>query len=112
MLWLLGKRLETRTNDFICFAVLPICRFLGVLISENYGPIFNDVVGSANMEGKEIRFGIGWSSLWAVSTTAASNGSVNAMLDSFTPLGGAVPIFLMQLGKSFLVVSVAGFMGC
>ena len=82
------------------------------MISENYGPIFNDVVGSANMEGKEIRFGIGWSSLWAVSTTAASNGSVNAMLDSFTPLGGAVPIFLMQLGKSFLVVSVAGFMGC
>ncbi|MBV6552765.1 potassium-transporting ATPase subunit KdpA, partial [Acinetobacter soli] len=41
----------------------------------------------------------GWSSLWAVSTTAASNGSVNAMLDSFTPLGGVVPMFLMQLGE-------------
>jgi K+-transporting ATPase ATPase A chain len=52
-----------------------------------------------NMEGKEVRFGIGLSSLWAVVTTAASNGSVNAMHDSFTPLGGMVPMWLMQLGE-------------
>jgi K+-transporting ATPase ATPase A chain len=52
-----------------------------------------------NMEGKEVRFGIANSSLWAVATTAASNGSVNAMLDSFTPLGGMVPMWLMQLGE-------------
>jgi K+-transporting ATPase ATPase A chain len=52
-----------------------------------------------NMEGKEARFGIGLSALWAVTTTAASNGSVNAMHDSFTPLGGMVPMWLMQLGE-------------
>jgi K+-transporting ATPase ATPase A chain len=52
-----------------------------------------------NLEGKEVRFGILNSSLWAVATTAASNGSVNAMHDSFTPLGGMVPMWLMQLGE-------------
>ena len=51
------------------------------------------------MEGKEVRFGIANSSLWAVATTAASNGSVNAMHDSFTPLGGMIPIINMQLGE-------------
>jgi K+-transporting ATPase ATPase A chain len=52
-----------------------------------------------NMEGKEARFGIGLSTLWAVTTTAASNGSVNAMHDSFTPLGGLIPMWLIQLGE-------------
>jgi potassium-transporting ATPase potassium-binding subunit len=52
-----------------------------------------------NMEGKETRFGIANSALWATATTAASNGSVNAMHDSFTPLGGLVPMLLMQLGE-------------
>ncbi len=52
-----------------------------------------------NMEGKELRFGPGGSALWATATTAASNGSVNAMHDSFTPLGGLVPLWLMQLGE-------------
>ena len=51
------------------------------------------------MEGKEVRFGIANSALWASATTAASNGSVNAMHDSFTPLGGLVPMWLMQLGE-------------
>jgi K+-transporting ATPase ATPase A chain len=52
-----------------------------------------------NLEGKEVRFGITNSALWATATTAASNGSVNAMHDSFTPLGGLVPMWLMQLGE-------------
>lgn len=52
-----------------------------------------------NMEGKEVRHGIATSALWAAATTAASNGSVNAMHDSFTPLGGLVPLWLMQLGE-------------
>jgi len=52
-----------------------------------------------NMEGKETRFGITSSALWATATTAASNGSVNSMHDSFTPLGGLVPMWLMQLGE-------------
>jgi potassium-transporting ATPase potassium-binding subunit len=52
-----------------------------------------------NMEGKEVRNGIVNSALWATATTAASNGSVNSMHDSFTPLGGLVPMWLMQLGE-------------
>lgn len=52
-----------------------------------------------NMEGKETRFGIISSALWASATTAASNGSVNAMLDSFTPVAGMIPLWLMHLGE-------------
>ncbi len=52
-----------------------------------------------NMEGKEVRFGIAGSAIWATATTSASNGSVNSMHDSFTPLGGLVPMWLMQLGE-------------
>ena len=52
-----------------------------------------------NMEGKEVRFGIASSAIWATATTAASNGSVNSMHDSYTPLGGMVPMWLMQLGE-------------
>jgi K+-transporting ATPase ATPase A chain len=52
-----------------------------------------------NMEGKEVRFGIANSALWATATTSASNGSVNSMHDSYTPLGGLVPLWLMQLGE-------------
>jgi potassium-transporting ATPase potassium-binding subunit len=52
-----------------------------------------------NMEGKEMHFGIVNSALWATVTTAASNGSVNSMHDSYTPLGGLVPIIMMQFGE-------------
>jgi K+-transporting ATPase ATPase A chain len=52
-----------------------------------------------NMEGKEARFGIANSALWATITTSASNGSVNSMHDSFMPLGGLVPLFMIQLGE-------------
>jgi len=59
----------------------------------------SDLQPGGNMEGKEVRFGTVNSALWATATTAASNGSVNAMHDSFTPLGGLVPMFMMQLGE-------------
>jgi K+-transporting ATPase ATPase A chain len=52
-----------------------------------------------NMEGKEVRFGIANSAIWAVATTGASNGSVNSMHDSYTPLGGLVPLVMIQLGE-------------
>jgi K+-transporting ATPase ATPase A chain len=52
-----------------------------------------------NMEGKEVRFGITNSALWATATTSASNGSVNSMHDSFTAIGGLVPMWMMQLGE-------------
>lgn len=58
-----------------------------------------DLQPGGNMEGKEVRFGIANSALWATATTAASNGSVNSMHDSYTPLGGLAPTFLMQLGE-------------
>ncbi|MEG1271109.1 MAG: potassium-transporting ATPase subunit KdpA, partial [Ruthenibacterium sp.] len=60
-----------------------------------------------NMEGKETRFGIATSSAWAAFTTAASNGSVNAMHDSFTPLGGMIAMLQMQLGEV-----IFGGVGC
>lgn len=85
---------------FIVSMVLLVLALIGVMLSEYYtSPQFADVVASGNLEGKETRFGVGWSALWAVSTTAASNGSVNSMLDSFTPFGGMIPMFLMQLGE-------------
>ena len=59
----------------------------------------SDLHPGGNMEGKEVRVGIVNSAIWATATTAASNGSVNAMHDSFTPLGGLVPLFMMQLGE-------------
>lgn len=82
---------------------------LGAVYAEQHGnPLFDqlgvattasDSMAGGNMEGKETRFGIVNSALWAAATTAASNGSVNAMHDSFTPLGGLVPMWLMQLGE-------------
>jgi K+-transporting ATPase ATPase A chain len=56
-------------------------------------------VTGPSLEGKEVRFGPVGSALWAAATTAASNGSVNAMHDSFSPLGGLFPMWLMQLGE-------------
>lgn len=65
------------------------------------GAVYMGTEGQAggNMEGKETRFGIATSATWAAFTTAASNGSVNSMHDSYTPLGGLVPMLLMQLGE-------------
>ncbi|MBF0479660.1 MAG: potassium-transporting ATPase subunit KdpA, partial [Candidatus Omnitrophica bacterium] len=60
-----------------------------------------------NMEGKEARFGIVSSSIWSVATTSASNGSVNSMHDSFMPLGGMIPMWLIQLGEV-----IFGGVGC
>ncbi|MCC5015829.1 MULTISPECIES: potassium-transporting ATPase subunit KdpA [unclassified Legionella] len=58
-----------------------------------------DSYPGGNMEGKETRFGIVSSALWSIATTAASNGSVNSMLDSYTPLGGFAPLWMMHLGE-------------
>jgi K+-transporting ATPase ATPase A chain len=79
------------------------------LWAEQRGNPFIDLLGvdqaagssqaGGNMEGKETRFGIVNSVLWASATTAASNGSVNSMHDSYTPLGGLVPLLLMQFGE-------------
>ena len=64
------------------------------------------------MEGKEVRFGIANSALFATITTDASCGAVNAMHDSFTPLGGLVPIVNMQLGEVSSAAWAPGSMAC
>ena len=66
---------------------------------------------AGNMEGKEVRFGVANSALWAATTTAASNGSVNAMHDSFTPLGGLVAMLNIQLGEIIYGGVGSGFYG-
>lgn len=68
-------------------------------------------VAGGNMEGKEVRFGIAASALFAVVTTAASCGAVNAMHDSFTPLGGMIPLFNIQLGEIVVGGVGAGIYG-
>lgn len=68
-------------------------------------------VPGGNMEGKEVRFGIAASALFSVVTTAASCGAVNAMHDSFTPLGGMIPLFNMQLGEVVIGGVGAGIYG-
>jgi len=94
--------LAAMTILLLCF--IP----LGLWAEQSGNPAFTalgtDQASSAgqsggNMEGKEMRFGIANSVLWSATTTAASNGSVNSMHDSYTPLGGLVPLFLMQFGE-------------
>jgi K+-transporting ATPase ATPase A chain len=88
----------------IFVAMLALCEWAEYAGNPRFTPLGVDQAASAlapggNMEGKEVRFGIANSALWATATTAASNGSVNAMHDSFTPLGGLVPLFMMQLSE-------------
>ncbi len=81
--------------------VLVVFVAAGTLPEQAGNPGFDrlGVAHAGNMEGKETRFGIVNSTLWASATTAASNGSVNSMHDSYTPLGGLVPLFLMQFSE-------------
>jgi len=93
--------------------IFTVLVFVTVAAEQNGNPLLNanqvasELQAGGNMEGKETRFGIVNSAVWAVATTAASNGSVNAMHDSFTPLGGLVPMWLMQLGEV-----IFGGVGC
>lgn len=72
----------------------PMLTQLGVEQKAQYG-----FYPGGNMEGKETRFGIADSAIWASATAATSNGSVNSMHDSYTPLGGLIPLWLMHLGE-------------
>ena len=84
-LWLVAAHSEQQGN--------PLLTSLGVDAARS------DAQPGGNMEGKEARFGIGASALFAAVTTTTSTGAVNSMHDSMTPLGGFVPMFLMQLGE-------------
>lgn len=84
----------------VTMLILFVAALAIVTVSEKYGaPSYQGVTGTGNMEGKEVVNSIGSSALWGTATTAASNGSVNSMHDSFTPIGGMLLMFLMQLGE-------------
>lgn len=99
-----GRMVKDERQGWAIFAAMAVV-FLGCVVvsywSEAAGNPLLHALGltGGSMEGKEVRFGIVNSSLWSVVTTAASNGSVNAMHDSLTPLAGMMPILLMQLSE-------------
>ena len=83
----------------------------GALASFHVDQAVGALQSGGNMEGKEVRFGIAASGLYATATTAVSCGAVNGMHDSFTPLGGFVPLFLIQLGEIIFGGVGAGMYG-
>ncbi|MBV1708088.1 MAG: potassium-transporting ATPase subunit KdpA [Hyphomicrobiales bacterium] len=100
-----GKMVGSEKQGWALFKIAGLVLVGAVVIvyaAESFGnPLLTHLgldPSGGNMEGKETRFGIALSSLYAVATTATSCGGVNAMMDSFAPLGGLVPMFLMQLG--------------
>ena len=94
------KNAKQGRTVYVVMLILFALALTGLTISEQYaGPSYQGVLASGSMEGKEVVHGVSTSSLWAAATTAASNGSVSAMHDSLTPMGGFVAMFLMQLGE-------------
>lgn len=106
-----GKAIKDKKQGKTLFRIMLvvfIVALIAITCSEQMlGSQWKGVALSGNMEGKEIRNGIGSSALWSTATTAASNGSVNSMHDSLTPLSGLVTMFLMQIGEV-----VFGGVGC
>jgi K+-transporting ATPase ATPase A chain len=107
-----GKMVGNTRQGWAVFAVMSVLFFAGLTTAywaESQGNPTIAAMGvdqapsalqsGGNMEGKEVRFGIANSTMWATATTDASNGSVNSMHDSYTPLGGLVPIVNIQLGE-------------
>ena len=102
--WTFGKAVGDTRQGWAILSAMVIIFLAGVSVTywqEAAGnPIIQHLgVAGGNMEGKEVRFGIAASALFSVVTTAASCGAVNAMHDSFTPLGGMIPLFNIQLGE-------------
>ena len=117
--FLFGKMVHDKRQGIAIFAVMAVLfvgGFAATYSAEKAGNALltnssTIIADPGNMEGKETRFGILNSTLWATATTAASNGSVNAMHDSLTPLGGMVTMLNMQLGEIVYGGVGAGFYG-
>lgn len=119
----LGRMVNSQKHGWVVFAAMAFLFFVGVTVTywaESRGnPLFPASVDQAasayqpggNMEGKEARYGIANSALWATATTDASNGSVNSMHDSYTPLGGLVPLTNIMLGEVIFGGAGAGMYG-
>jgi K+-transporting ATPase ATPase A chain len=114
--WTFGKAVGNTKQGWVILSAMLVLFFAGVTITyaqEAAGnPILHNIgVAGGNMEGKEVRFGIAASALFSVVTTAASCGAVNAMHDSFTALGGMIPLLNMQLGEVVIGGVGAGIYG-
>jgi K+-transporting ATPase ATPase A chain len=116
--WYLGRMTKNQAHGWAVWAAMVILFLAGVFIAwyaEAAGNPIHQQLGVAaadgNMEGKEVRFGIFNSALFATITTDASCGAVNAMHDSFTPLGGLVPLFNIELGEIIFGGVGAGLYG-
>ncbi|WP_188065016.1 potassium-transporting ATPase subunit KdpA [Sphingobium sp. KCTC 72723] len=114
--WTFGKAVGNTRQGWAILAAMLTIFLIGVTIvyaQEAAGnPMLHGLgVAGGNMEGKEVRFGIAASALFSVVTTAASCGAVNAMHDSFTALGGMVPLFNIQLGEVVVGGVGAGIYG-
>jgi K+-transporting ATPase ATPase A chain len=111
-----GRMVGDQRQGWAILAAMGVLFIAGVAVAywaEGSGTTALNALGlsGGNMEGKEVRFGIVGSALFAVITTAASCGAVNAMHDSFTPLGGLIPLFNMQLGEIIVGGVGAGLYG-
>ena len=111
-----GRMVGDQRQGWAILAAMGVLFIAGVLVTywaEAAGTTGLNALGlsGGNMEGKEVRFGIVGSALFAVITTAASCGAVNAMHDSFTPLGGLIPLFNIQLGEIIVGGVGAGLYG-
>ncbi|MFS0773814.1 potassium-transporting ATPase subunit KdpA [Sphingomonas sp. 1P08PE] len=114
--WCFGKAVGNTRQGWAILSAMTILFLAGTTVTywqEAAGnPVLHTLgVAGGNMEGKEVRFGIAASALFAVVTTAASCGAVNAMHDSFTALGGLIPLFNMQLGEVVIGGVGAGVYG-
>jgi K+-transporting ATPase ATPase A chain len=111
-----GRMVGNQRQGWAIFAVMGVLFLAGVIVcyaAEAQGTSTLDMLGlgGGNMEGKEVRFGIVASALFAVITTAASCGAVNAMHDSFTAIGGMIPLINIQLGEVIIGGVGAGLYG-
>ena len=104
--WTFGKMVGQMKQGAVIYVSMFVIFLSGLLVcafAELHGnPLYQEIAGlasTANMEGKEVRFGIFNSTLWATATTVASNGSVNSMHDSLLPVAGMIPMLMMQLGE-------------
>lgn len=110
--FLFGRMAGDRRQGWAIFAAMAVMFVAGLAVIQWAEAAGNPLLGpGANLEGKEQRFGALLSALWATSTTAASNGSVNAMHDSFMPLSGLVMMVFMQIGEVIFGGVGAGLYG-
>ncbi|MBB3695176.1 potassium-transporting ATPase subunit KdpA [Sphingomonas sp. BK580] len=114
--WTFGKAVGNTRQGWAILAAMVILFLAGVTVTYWQEAVGNPVlhqlgVAGGNMEGKEARFGIAASALFSVVTTAASCGAVNSMHDSFTALGGMIPLFNIQLGEVVIGGVGAGIYG-